>query len=362
MVYNGRLNIGYIIFNFLKELNLVYRMAIRGAPFEKKIRIVKYFIFRELLKKNIPLTVIMGLTYKCQCSCDFCSVGNYHSISSQNEMSTEEIKACIDELSSLGCLKINFFGGEPLLRKDIIELVSYASGKGLFVFLDTNGLLLDKPMVYRLKSSGISAVAVSLDSHKKIKHDSIRGVNGVFNMAIRGLKYCKEENVPCVVSTIATHNAINSEDLESLIKMSRRIGVTAVRILLPMLSGGWHSQENQLLTKEEIRKVYNYLQPGFVYLENGFSYLNYKGQGRICFAATKRMIYISPDGNVQPCYVFPLSFGNIKHDSLRNILNPMWNSKLFGVTPLSDCIANNQGFRDVLENDYKAAKLFKIHK
>lgn len=343
----------YETFCFLKELKLVYNISLKLAPFRKKLRILKFIIRKYLLKNNIPLAVIIGVTYKCQCNCLHCSVDNYRRDNNYlSELSTKEIKACIDEIFSLGCIKVNFFGGEPLLREDIVELISYASKKDLFIFMDTNAFLLDRSMAKRLKNAGLTCAIISFDSVDKRKHDEIRNLEGLYEKAINGLIYCIEEGIPCVISTIATPDSINLGDLERLIRFAKNIGVTAVRILLPMLSGKWNSKIEYMLTKTEESKVWEYLEPGFVYLESGFSYKKGKVSRRICQAAVKGLIYISPYGDVQMCYTVPHSFGNIKEKPLEEIVKLMWNDRLFKLAPRTECMMNNFNYRRLFTNKY----------
>ena len=275
-------------------------------------------------------------------------MGGYHNDNFSLEMSTDEIKACIDEIFSLGCVKVNFFGGEPLLRKDIVELVSYASKKNLFVFVDTNAFFLNKSMVKRLKNAGITCLIISLDSPIGCKHDSSRGINGIYKKVINGIKYCREEGIPCVISTIATPDVINSGELENLIMMVKRLGVTGVRVLEPMLSGKWVLKKKYLLSENEKSRLFRYLEPGFVYLESGFSYRRSGNNRRVCFAAKKKLIYISPYGEVRLCYTLPHVFGNIRKTSLKEIIDFMWNHKLFKTAPRFGCMINDENYRKLI--------------
>lgn len=339
-----------MIFNFLKEVGLIYNLGVGKATVGKKLRILKYFIRRYLFQEEIPVTVIMGLTYRCQCDCAHCSVDNYRYNSSAAELQTEEIKSCIDEISLLGSVKLNFFGGEPLLRDDIVELVSYASKKDLFVYLDTNGFLLSREMAKKLKKAGLACVIVSLDSFNKAQHDGMRKLQGLYDRAVDGLICCGQENIPCVISTIATHDSVNSGDLASLIQFAKQLGVAGVRILLPMLSGKWVCKPEYLLSEEELNMVWEHLDPGFVYLESGFSYSKGKIRKRICQAAKKGLIYISPYGDVQMCYTVPYSYGNIKENSLREIIGVMWRDELFRAAPRTECIMNEANYRTRFAN------------
>ncbi|MBU1924640.1 MAG: radical SAM protein [Candidatus Omnitrophica bacterium] len=122
-----------------KEFLLIYNLGIKQASWGKRMRLIRHIFYNIFLRKNIPTTVVMGLTYRCQCNCSHCSIDKDNKNSMIPEMDTTEVKKCIDEIVDLGSIKVNFFGGEPSMRSDIIELVRYASSKKLFVFLDTNG-------------------------------------------------------------------------------------------------------------------------------------------------------------------------------------------------------------------------------
>lgn len=337
-----------MIFDFLKESVMVYRLGIQHAPLKKKLRVIRYVFFRHILKKRIPLTAIFGVTYKCQCNCQHCSVGNYHRDGLSFELSTDEIKNCIDEIASLGCLKINFFGGEPLLRDDIVDLVRHASKNNLYVFIDTNGLLLDKLKLKELKEAGLSCVLISLDSSSELKHDASRGKNGLYKKVVESLTYCKKEKIPCVISTIATRDSLNSGDLKKLIKLASDLKVTAVRILLPMLSGKWDFKKELLLNEEEKNTLFKeYLKPGFVYLESGFSYKRARFNKIKCSAAEKELIYISPYGDTQPCYTLPQSFGNIRERSFKLILRDVFDYRLNRASCGFDCLGNEDKYQNL---------------
>ncbi|MDD5609960.1 MAG: radical SAM protein [Candidatus Omnitrophica bacterium] len=324
-----------------------------GGPssFKKKIRAARYIYSTKILQKKVPLCAILGLTHECQCRCEYCSVEGYRRNQSSPELDTQAIKKLIDDLIALGTVKINFFGGEPLLRKDIIDLVSYASHKGLFVFVDTNGILLNEERVRELKKAGVSCVLVHLSSAQEERHDKVAGLKGAYKRSVAGLMHCLKEKVPCVISTVATKESINSGDLANLIKFARKNKASGVRMLLPILSGKWHNKEEYLLSETERREAIKYLDPGFVYLESGFSYKKNKLNRIKCSAGNKETIYIAPSGDVHPCYAVPYSFGNIREDPIKDIINHMWNIDLFKNFPHGDCIANHGEYGKFFESE-----------
>lgn len=87
---------------------------------------------------DFPLFVILSTNNRCQARCAYCKIP----LRKQKEMTTQELFRLIDEIRAMGTQRLGIWGGEPLLRKDIIEVVAYAREKGLYTTLDTNGYLL----------------------------------------------------------------------------------------------------------------------------------------------------------------------------------------------------------------------------
>ena len=98
------------------------------------------------LYKEKPRELCIESTTSCNCRCDFCYNQNSFAKNGRddNGLSTAELKKIIDIVSDAGIERIRFTGGEPLLRKDIFELASYAKEKNLQTVLNTNGMLIDK--------------------------------------------------------------------------------------------------------------------------------------------------------------------------------------------------------------------------
>jgi MoaA/NifB/PqqE/SkfB family radical SAM enzyme len=260
-------------------------------------------------------------------------------------MDIEKIKSVLDQVKSLGIPKVNFFGGEPLVfGEKIVELVRYASRKGISVSIDTNGILLTAGLAKDLKQAGIDNINISLDSADRHIHDDLRGFSGAYDNALRAVNSCVKEGITCVISTYASKRAIYSKDLQRIIDIGRRYKVGAVKILLPLMSGKWSKRNDELLGEKEKALVYKLLDPGFVYLESPL-YSMKKGK-KVCEALDKKMIYISPSGDLQACYAVPVSFGNINAEPIKGIMARMWKSKLFEeVDNDYECIMNNPRFR-----------------
>ena len=105
-----------------------------------------------------------------------------------DELSTEQAKSMIDALATMKVFSINFSGGEPLVRPDIVELLEYTSEKNMAMDLLTNGALITEGVIESLGNTNIFNVQVSLDGLRRT-HDDFRGVDGAFEAALRGLDH-----------------------------------------------------------------------------------------------------------------------------------------------------------------------------
>src|SRR3989344_3610537 len=100
-------------------------------------------VWLKIAGKTTPLTVIFNVTNSCNLRCKHC-YASYYTLDSKHEMTTAQIKKVINGLKKIGCLRINFCGGEPLLRRDISELIAYAKSQGISVDLTSNGVLVSQ--------------------------------------------------------------------------------------------------------------------------------------------------------------------------------------------------------------------------
>jgi len=329
----------------LKRLN--------NFSFSKKLLYVFNAILGEVLRTRTFGTlglrlVEVSLTDRCQCRCGHCFASTKQSLSANDEFTTAEVKALIDNLSELGVSEICFSGGEPLLRHDILELVAHARKKHMVARLITNGILLDERMVIGLKGAGLTWCSLSIDSPISEEHDVFRQYPGCFDKVITGLKLLVKHNVACSIITVARRELIHSGKLEDIVKLGQRIGVTVVRINFPVPIGRFLNQNNQTLTFDEREEVRKLLRYGNVTMEA-------PNEGTRCTAAVTK-VNILPSGKITPCVFVPLSYGNIRELSFSQIWENMSNFntqyKVRGQCPMCDPIMCDRIFSQSYSKPY----------
>lgn len=300
----------------IRRLRLLYGIFAARPGLRLLPRLAAFAWRRYVLGRKVPLTVMIAVTGRCQCDCAHCSASG---LPSESELSTEEVKAVISSARAIGSPKIGFTGGEPLLREDMAGLVAYASGLGLSVSIDTNGILLGAEKASELARAGISNVNVSLDSPDPRRHDRLRNYPGCFEAAVAAVRNCAAAGIPCVISTYLTDRALAEGRLDALIELARREGASAVRVLFPIYTGKLGERRRSLLSREHKRLFFDkYADPSFVYSESPlYDYLDGAMQ---CTAARRISVYVGASGDVRYCYVSGSALGSVRDGGLAAVL------------------------------------------
>lgn len=298
-----------------------------------------------LMGRNGLIQLWIAVTYNCQCRCEHCVVGPELN-EKTDDLSQNEIYNILKDARSLGIRRVSFFGGEPLLRRDLPDIIRDTKKVGLRSTIYTNGLLLSEDNVKSLKEAGLDRCNVSLDSSDSNTHDQFRHYKGCFDKAIEGIGYLLKANISTSIWTHVSKKDVSINglsDMKRLIQMGREIGVSNIMILFPMASGNWLCGWDEILTKEERERVRELLDPPFVRMEFPHEMTTCKG-GRL-FA------YIKPDGNVTPCPTVPNVFGNVRQESLRKILQRINKDYCcFTKSHQGDCVLNDPSFCEKLSN------------
>ncbi len=195
--------------------------------------------------------VVWNITKACNLRCIHCYARATPG-PSPDELTTDEAKRVIDDLSEFGVPVILFSGGEPLSRKDLIELSAYASEKGIRVVISTNGTLITKDVAKLLKDVGLSYVGVSLDGTKPI-HDRFRGVEGAYDKAIEGILNSMEEGIK--VGLRFTINRRNYKEIPHMFELMRTYGIPRVCFYHLVYTGRASSLIEEDLPHDETRKT-----------------------------------------------------------------------------------------------------------
>ncbi len=264
------------------------------------ISILKNFITARLFNLRYPIAVGWAITYKCNYRCKYCSRWNI----STYEVSTEEARKIIDKLWRLGLRRINFTGGEPLIRKDIASLITYAKNKNIYVCLNSNGSLVPQ-YIHSLKS--IDLLILSIEGPEHI-NDLIRQ-GGSFKDVIEAVKAAKTENIRVRFSS--TLNKYNLEYVEELIQLANKFSISVTFQPVELYLLGTDITNSLLPTKDAycqaLKKIIRYkhnpkYRNNIGNSLNGLNYLlQWPNLKPLDCAFGKIIFRITPDGKMYPC-------------------------------------------------------------
>jgi len=273
---------------------------------------------------SAPLTFNWTLSYRCNFSCRHC----YSREEAAEELSTADIFRMVDTLAEKQVPFINFGGGEPLVRDDLFEVASYATGKGLNVSMNSNGWLLDLAAAKKLKAAGFKSVGISIDSADAALHDDFRCMPGAFERAVGALDALRSVGLRTTMSAVISR--INYKHFRDILDLARQHGVAQVYLHNFKCSGrGFKNREELDLSPAEWKAFYiealavqnsttdiniSFDDPVIASLPGYAENPLVKGS-----SCGKLSLHLKPNGDITPCGFIPLVVGNLLHDDFDTV-------------------------------------------
>ncbi|MBO8180320.1 MAG: radical SAM protein [Archaeoglobus sp.] len=327
----------------MDELREKFKDAYWRKGLASVIKGIAHFGVRKPFVPGAPFQVVWDVTYACNLRCKHCYATAGKAL--HDELTTDEALDLINRLDRLGVTIIAFSGGEPLVRKDIFELTSYAAEKGIYVAVATNGTLITEEKAKEMKENGVGYVQISLDGVKET-HEAFRGIKGCFDRTVEGIKNAVKAGLFVNVSMTVTK--FNYEDVPAVVELCEKLGVNwfmhynfiptgrgreivesdiapeqREELLKWLYKKNYSSNISLLSTAPQFARVALQCQgeivPTHFYNVNAgerlrelAEFIGGCGAGRFYFA-------IKANGDIQPCVFFPLKVGNVREDDLEEL-------------------------------------------
>ncbi len=280
-----------------------------------------------------PVLSEIALTYRCQNRCDFCYASSPYRGNEKAEMTCSEVKTVIDKIHGEASVPtISFTGGEPTLRDDLLEIIEYASLKGMRTNLITNGIKCsDRSFVKKLADSGLNSAQVSLESHDEEIHNSITGNCNSYGRVIKGIENLKESGI--YTHTNTTICAKNRDSLIPLVEfVDKKFQFPYLSMNMIIKTGIANDNENREVNYSTIEEI---LSPLIKFCEiRGIKFVWYSPTPYCIFnpvdhnlgskscACVSGLLSVDPAGDILPCSSYERGLGNL----LKNSFHHIWNS------------------------------------
>jgi pyrroloquinoline quinone biosynthesis protein E len=274
-----------------------------------------------------PLALLAELTHRCPLRCPYCS-NPLELERASAELDTASWKRVLGEAAALGVLQVHFSGGEPLVRRDLTELVRHAAKVGLYGNLITSGIHLDAVRLVELVEAGLEHVQLSFQDVDTASGDRIAGLAGAQDAKRRAAGLVREVGLPLTVNAVVHRQ--NLDRLGEIIELAVALGADRLEVAHVQYYGWALRNRAALLPSrdqleaataavEDARArlagvlVIDYVLPDY-----------YAHRPKACMGGWgRRFLNVTPAGKVLPCHAAEslpgLDFPNVAEASLADI-------------------------------------------
>lgn len=321
----------------------------------------------EVTPVSHPEEIAIETNYVCNLDCPLCFNQNYVKKDKEYYMHIGKIKKIIDNIPLGFVSHIRITGGEPLLRKDIFEIMEYIKEKGFKVWLNTNGTLIDEKTA-AIISKYVENVLIPLNGYDE-KTEIVMTKKGMHKDKINGIRLLKKHGIPTVrCGTILTKE--NISNLDKFYLLALELNLDDWEVYRPIPNENNKEPINKKDMDKAIKKLYslNKIHNKSFKLVNAipFCVTDKKIASRVCVGAEADdghiRFVIGPDGIARPSYYLNEKIGNIEKDSVKDI----WNNKFMkdmrnlkflpkeckGCEYIKTCRGGSRFCANLINNDY----------
>ncbi|MDP9066001.1 MAG: pyrroloquinoline quinone biosynthesis protein PqqE [Pseudomonadota bacterium] len=276
-----------------------------------------------------PLALLAELTHRCPLTCFYCS--NPLELERRGaEMSTGDWCQVLTQAAELGVLQIHFSGGEPMARRDLLELVRHAANLQLYTNLITSGILLTDAALAGLVEAHIDHIQLSFQDSLAGTADYVAGYAGAHEKKLAAARRIAAAGLPLTLNFVV--HRLNADRVGDMISMAETSGAERIEIahtqyygwglrnragLLPSLKQLLHATQTVEAARVRLhgRLTIDYVVPDY-----------YASRPKACMGGwARRFINISPSGKALPCHAAEtlpgLEFPSVRERSLTEIWN-----------------------------------------
>lgn len=281
----------------------------------------------ELQTQSKPLWLLAELTYRCPLQCPYCSnpveIAKY-----QDELTTEQWFKVMREARAMGATQLGFSGGEPLVRKDLEELIAEARRLGYYTNLITSGVGMDEDRVKAMKEAGLDHIQISFQASNEELNNYIAGTKS-FTHKTEMARVVKKYDYPMVLN-IVLHRK-NVDQIGDILDMCAELHGDYVELASTQYYGWSRINIDQLLpTREQLANAEQVAKQYQEKFKNKMKVIYvipdyYENRPKACMNGWGAIfLTIAPDGTALPCHAagqLPIEFPNVRDHSIDWIWN-----------------------------------------
>lgn len=327
----------YMVNSFIPPINSrAFQTIVDHVPGEKEM----FFENHTSGVRLAPISTYIAASDKCMYHCWHCSAHKFMKDAKLgSEFSSEQLIQIVRKLQNLGVGILGFTGGEPLLRKDLEEVIRTIDNRSVsYVF--TTGYQLTFERAMSLKKAGLFGIAISIDSLDANAHNDMRRNDQAYTWAIEAIQNAKKAGLYTMSQTVCTRELLTSGGIFALAKYLKEVGVDEMRIMEPLPCGALKEHMEAVLNnqeKEQLIQLHVDLNKNPQYPKASvFPYFESADQFG-CGAGVQHS-YVDGKGNFGPCDFMDETYGNLLEEDATSI----WEKMMKHVDgPHCECIAKH---------------------
>jgi MoaA/NifB/PqqE/SkfB family radical SAM enzyme len=199
-------------------------------------------------------SILWNVTYECGLKCKHCYVGE--TTKRKNELTPEEGKRLVSLIGDMGIPLLFMTGGEPLMRKDAMSLLSQCKDYGITTVLSSNGLLLDLEKIAELKRNDVHFLAVSLYG-TQAKHDETVGIEGAYNKLMKNVEECLKNDINICFKTVVS--SYTYDHIPYIVDKGMELGVKSFYLCDLLETGRAQGEGGWRVPNEKWQRLAEYL-------------------------------------------------------------------------------------------------------
>jgi pyrroloquinoline quinone biosynthesis protein E len=272
-----------------------------------------------------PFGLLAELTYRCPLACAYCS-NPLNMADYTDELTTDEWRRVLAEAAELGVLQCHLSGGEPLLRRDLVEIVAHAHDLGLYTNLVTSALGLSRSKAEQLRAAGLDHVQVSIQADDPALSDRIAGTPS-FRRKIEAMGLVRELGWPLTVNVVLHRQ--NIDRVADVLELAEAVGADRVELANTQYYGwAWRNREALLPSRAQLEAAEVVVRAARERLRDRMDVIYvipdyYSRYPKPCMGGwAARQLTVTPNGDVLPCPAaqsLPLPRASVRDDPLERI-------------------------------------------
>ncbi|MFD2395696.1 pyrroloquinoline quinone biosynthesis protein PqqE [Prauserella oleivorans] len=272
-----------------------------------------------------PFGMLAELTYRCPLACAYCSnplnLADY-----ADELTTDEWRRVLAEAADLGILQCHLSGGEPLLRRDLVDIVANAHEFGLYTNLVTSAVGLSRPRAEQLRAAGLDHVQISIQADEPATSDRIAGTPS-FERKIEAMSVVKELGWPLTVNVVLHRN--NIDRVANILALAEEVGADRLELANTQYYGwAWRNRAALLPSRAQLEAAEAVVRAARERLRDRMEVIYilpdyYSRYPKPCMGGwASRQLTVTPSGDVLPCPAagpLPLPRASVREETLERI-------------------------------------------